>query len=198
MKKIRLKISKRLSDHIINAVLIFASVFLAFWMNEVREERKAIDVTHDARMAILAELKINLIILERWTPYHENALALGIDSVLHNVDTIGPFNWGKLPGLDNGILREIISSNARDLIKDPQVQFDIQTRMIIGHIYEQHEYVTRAVRKITDDFLTQRALFDETKTHENYTLFYSLLGELIGQEKAFMARLKETIAELEK
>lgn len=198
-KKInKFKISNRITDHIINAILIFASVFLAFWMNEKRGEKKELELTQIAKATIVSELKSNLNILEKWAPYHRNIYDIGIDSILNNIETISRFDLGIIPGFENGIQREIITTNGLELIKDGRVNFDIRTRISINRIYEQHHYVLDATNKITDDFLTQREIYDDKKNKENYLMFYSLVGELWGQENALIGRLKEEIPDLEK
>lgn len=97
--KYKIKISARIADHIINAILIFASVFLAFWMNELRIEKKENELTKDAKKAILTEWKINLIIIERSNSYHEEILKKGAESILKNIDAIHLFDLELIPGL---------------------------------------------------------------------------------------------------
>jgi len=193
----RINFSKRLIDHLINAFLIFASVLLAFWMNEFREERKKIEITQNAKQAILIELKSNLKILENWTPYHKYIVETGKTNVLKHLDTITQFNLAYIPNMDNGIQRQIITNNAWRLLNDSQVSFDIPTKMTINRIYEQQNYVTRATKNITNDFLLQREIFDPLRAKENYLMFYLLLEELWSQEEAMILNLREVIEQFE-
>ena len=192
--KNKIKFSARLVDHIINAILIFASVFLAFWLNEVRIEKKEVQNTQEAKFAILAEWKINKIIVERWNAYHEEILDKE-DSFLENLDTIVLFDLDAIPGLDNGIQREIITSNGLALLDDEGISFDISTRLNINQIYEQQQNVNKATSKIIDDFLSERELLDPTQGRNNYALFYSLLRNLVEQENDLIDRLTKTIEE---
>jgi hypothetical protein len=195
--KYKIKISNRVADHIINAILIFASVFLAFWMNEIRIENKETELTYDAKKAILTEWKINLIIIERSNSYHEVILKKGEESILKNIDTINFFALELIPGLSNGIQNETITSNSLSLVDDQQINFDIKTRLTINQIHEQQKKLVAAINTITNDFLIQRELFNKTKAKENYLMFYSLLEDLIEQENNTIARLKEAINEFE-
>jgi len=195
--KYKIKISNRLADHIINAVLIFASVFLAFWMNEIRIENKEKELTYDAKKTILTEWKINLIIIQRSNSYHEIILKKGEESILKNIDTINFFDLELIPGLSNGIQNETITSNSLSLVDDQQINFDIKTRLTINQIHEQQKKLVAAINTITIDFLIQRELFDKTKAKENYLMFYSLLEDLIEQENNTIERLKEAINEFE-
>lgn len=196
-KRIRINLSKRLADHLINAFLIFASVYLAFWMNEKRETRLVTEQSIEAKKAILTELKSNLDILERWAPYHKELLDKGMD-LLENIESKGNIGFGEIPGYTKGIMREFITNNGMSLLEGNQVNFDIKTRLLINRIYKQQKYVSKAVSALTDDFMLQRALFDKSKTQENYELFYMLIGELWGQEDAMIRELKFAIKELEK
>ena len=195
-KRFNFKISNRYIDHLINAILIFASVFMAFWMNEIREKKTQIEYTDKAKEAVLSELKSNLAVLERWTPYHKNILKARKELIFKN-DTIQGFKIASIPKLNNGIQREIITNSGWGLLVDKQVNFDIQTKLLINRIYEQQEYVTNATSRITNDFFNSREIFDTTKTKENYLIFYSFLGELWEQERAMIEGLKYTIEELE-
>ena len=197
-RKYKIKISDRVVDHIINAIFIFASVFLAFWMNEIRIEKKEIEITEDAKKAILTEWKINLIIIERSNSYHEDILNKGRESFLKNLDTINYFDLKLIPGLNNGIQNETITSNAIGLVDDQQINFDIKTRLTINQIHEQQKKLNSAINVIIDDFLIQRELFDNTKVEENYLMFYLLLKELVEQENSMIVRLRQAISEIEK
>ena len=195
--KYKIKISSRVADHIINAILIFASVFLAFWMNELRIEKKENELTRTAKEAILTEWKINLIIIERSNTYHKNILNKGADSILNKIDSINLFQLELIPGLSNGIQSETITSNSLGLVDDQQINFDIKTRLTINQIHEQQKKLYTAIDAIINDFLTQRELLDETKVKENYLLFYLLMENLVDQENATIARLKGAINEFE-
>ena len=198
MTKSKLQLSNRLVDHFINAILIFLSVFMAFWLSEIRERKQEVEMTKRAKEAILTELNANLGVLERWTPYHRNIWEQGEAFLETGLDTIKTFSSLHIPGYDNGILREILTLNAWKLMDDPRVRFDVPTQMRINQIYEQHHYVINAIKSLTDDFFRQRELLDEAKTRENYVIFYRLIAELWGQESALMGRLKKGIESLEK
>lgn len=64
-------LNQRLVDHLIQATLIFASVFLAFWLNEYLLEKNEIKYSEEIKNAILIEMKRNLSVLEEMEPYHK-------------------------------------------------------------------------------------------------------------------------------
>lgn len=94
-KRIRLKISQRIGDHLIEAILIFASVFFAFWLTEYRESRNEEATLKISLQHIASEMKYNHKRVESIYKYHTH-LILEIDSLrnLNNSD------WEKLHGND--------------------------------------------------------------------------------------------------
>jgi len=58
-KKIKLKISQRISDHLIQGVLIFLSVFFAFWLTEYRETQEDAETLEISIQYIASEIRYN-------------------------------------------------------------------------------------------------------------------------------------------
>jgi hypothetical protein len=79
-KKNRFKISQRISDHLIEAILIFASVFFAFWLTEYRESRNESSTLEISLQHIASEMEYNHNRVESIFEYHSN-LILEIDSL---------------------------------------------------------------------------------------------------------------------
>ena len=94
-KKIRLKISQRISEHLIEAVLIFTSVFFAFWLTEYRKSRNDEATLEVSLKHIASELRYNHERVEFIYEYHTNLLTQ-IDSLEKQSDT----NWKQLDGSD--------------------------------------------------------------------------------------------------
>ena len=83
------KFSRRLLDHTIQGLLIFASVFVAFWLSEVRENRKNQAIVVNALENIASEMRYNhqqmvrtfnyqypkVLILDSIQKYHPNLVA---------------------------------------------------------------------------------------------------------------------------
>ncbi len=94
-KKTRFKISQRISDHLIEAVLIFTSVFLAFWLTEFRESRNDAATLEISLQHITSEMKYNHKRVEAIYEYHTNLIS-EIDSLRNQNDS----DWKKLNGFD--------------------------------------------------------------------------------------------------
>ena len=83
------KFSRQLLDHTIQGILIFASVFVAFWLSEVRENRKNQAIVTNALENIASEMIYNhqqmvrtfnyqypmVLVLDSIQKYHPNQLA---------------------------------------------------------------------------------------------------------------------------
>jgi len=196
MKIKQLKLSTRAVDHFIQAVLIFASVLLAFWMNENRKEKSELNYAHQAREAIIKEMKWNLDVLERWTPYHELLYKKAQELVSNQLDTVTVFDPGYIIDFSKGIQRETLIDNAWNLLNQNQVKMDVQSKMIINRMYVQQNYVTNALAEVVN-LLKQREILRDELVVENYKMLTMLIGELNGQEVAMIRELKLTIAKLE-
>lgn len=194
-KKIRFRISQRISDHLIQAVLIFASVFFAFWLNEYRIEKSESQYSKQAQETVLNELKVNVRILESWAPYHKNISDTALQVLMTQIDTISSFIPGRLYDSNKGIRREFTTDYAWHLIN--QLKMDLETKMLINRIYEQQKYVETAFDDLFG-FLKQREKLRENLVEENYILFYQFITEVYWQEKAMIKQYKIAITELER
>lgn len=89
----RFKISQRISDHLIEAILIFASVFFAFWLTEYRESRNDAATIEISLQHIASEMKYNHKRVEAIFEY-QTKLITEIDSLRNLNDS----DWKKLDG----------------------------------------------------------------------------------------------------
>ena len=94
-KRIKLNISQRVSDHLIQGLLIFLSVFFAFWLTEYRESQKDSETLEISIQYIASEMKYNHYRIETIYEYHTNLLK-EIDSLRKQTDS----NWMELDGSD--------------------------------------------------------------------------------------------------
>jgi hypothetical protein len=179
--------SARVTDHLIQGVLIFASVFLAFWLNDYRLQVGERRATAAAMEAVVAEVAANRAILERWAPYH-----LEISRALEGRLQAGLEGQGRREGFDphaymddRGIFQEILTYDSWDYLRQADVRLGIDTRLAVNRIFRQQEYVDRGVREVVS-FLNERALFDPGRAGENLVMFYRLITDLYFQEVAMI------------
>lgn len=171
-------------DHGIQGVLIFASVFLAFWLNDYRVQVGERQATRAAMTAVVNEVAANKAILERWAPYHREIS----ERVQAQLDATGPppatFSPYELMD-ERGIFREVLTYDSRDYLAQSNVRLDLDTRLAVNRLFRQQEYVDRAVRE-TVAFLNARELFDPGRSEENRVLFYRLITDLYYQQAAIL------------
>ncbi len=182
----------RLLDHTIQGILIFASVFLAFWLNDYRLQVQEERATVTALRAVMEEVETNQAILQRWAPYHLE-IRERLEAFLADEDPAE--GDGGLPGLEafrpwefldeRGIFQEILTHDSLETLRQTEVRMDIRDRMAINRIFRQQEYVDGAVRSAVE-FLGSREAFRDELAGENYVIFYRLISDLYFQQQALL------------
>jgi len=192
----KVKYSRRFSDHMIQGVLIFTSVLLAFLLNDFRNQHIERRVSNLALEAVVNELRQNKSILERWTPRHREMFERSEQFLITSLDTASVFNYWQFT--DGPIMSEFITYDTQDIIRQTNPRMDLDTRLLINRIYRQQEYVDNALDKLVREFLGQREVFDERLVRENYLLFHVLIGELWGQGQAMIREYEAALETLAK
>jgi hypothetical protein len=186
-----IKWSDRFTDHLIQGVLIFASVFLAFWLNDYRVEVQERRATEAAVEAVTREISENQAILERWAPYHLEISRRMEERLEGGLDGIREFDPFALMD-ERGIFQEILTNDSWEFLRQSDVRLDIDTRLTINRVFRQQEYVDRAVRDAVA-FLDSREVFDQSLAAENLVLFYRLITDLYYQELAMIETYRSTL-----
>ncbi len=198
MKKLplgRWTVSQRVVDHSIQGLLIFASVFLAFWLNDYRVEVAERRATEDALAAAINEVETNREILARWAPYHAEISRSVEAELAADAQERGPFNPYAYMD-ERGIFREILTYDSWEIMRQSGVRLDLEIRLAVNRVFQQQQYVEKAVRA-TVGFLGSRELFDPELAEENRVIFYRLVTELHAQEEAMLesySRFLDTVA----
>nr|MBS0037886.1 hypothetical protein [Saprospiraceae bacterium] len=185
----------RISDHIIQGVLIFASVFLAFLLNEVRVNQIERNEAERVLNAVIGEIQSNLDILERWAPRHLELSEKTKHLIDASGDELSEFRLDELDTEGRGILREILTYDGWDFLRYNDAKIEINKRLQIYRIYRQQEYVDQAVNN-TIEFLADRTLMDPELALENHYIFYRLITELYYQELAMIKNYKLVLEKL--
>ncbi len=178
------KFSRQLLDHSIQGLLIFASVLVAFWLNDYRQKQEEKRTSRAAVESVINEINQNLAILYTWTPRHGEMLKQSEEFLINSLDTATVFNPWQFR--DGPFMSEIITYDSWDIIRQTNPRMDLDARLLINRIYRQQEYVDRALQNLVGGFLNQRELFDHDKVRENYILFHMLIGDLWGQGEAMI------------
>jgi hypothetical protein len=191
----RWTLSERVVDHGIQAVLIFASVFLAFWLNDYRLQVGERRATNAALEAVVNEVSSNRAILERWAPYHREIserMAARLEGGVEAIDVFDPAVY-----IDHrGIFREILTYDSWDYLRQADVRLDLDTRLAVNRIFRQQEYVDNAVREAVA-FLNAREMYDRDRAAENYILFHRLITDLYYQQLAMMENYRRFLEQIQ-
>jgi len=180
----RWPLNQRVVDHLIQGVLIFASVFLAFWLNDYRIQVGEQRATQAAMEAVINEVEANRGVLERWSPYHrEISERLEAELVAGGTES-GPFDPYRFMD-ERGIFREILTYDSWDYLRHGDVRLHLDTRLEVNRVFRQQEYVDNAVRAAVD-FLGARELFDPARSNENRVIFHRLITDLYYQQVALL------------
>lgn len=184
-----------LKDHFIQAVLIFASVLLAFWLTDrwhhQQEDRQAADVLS----SVIEEMTRNKEIMKEWTPYHKLILE-GLEEIIsEGPQSVQSFNINHLTE-DRGIFREILTHDSWDFLRQTNPRISIEMRLMINRAFRQQEFVDRAIHNAVD-FLSSRQILDDSLAYENYILFYGLISDLYYQQHFMIKTLQSTLEKLD-
>jgi hypothetical protein len=196
MKTKRFKLSQRLADHLIQAILIFASVFIAFWLSDYRIRKSEEKQVNAAIESVITEVSSNKGVLERIMPNLHNTIRTTEVFFENSLDTVQVFNEFYLT---EGKLRfnELLTYDSYQFLNQNNIFIPIDKRLIINRIYRQQEYVDAALNELTQ-FYKQRELFDKNKLLENYALFYNKIREIEGQSAAMLREYEFALSELAK
>ena len=165
------------------AGMICFSVLLAFWLNELRLDYGKEQDTIKALNAIKAEIQTNKTILEKWLPYH-NEVIEKLELAFEQDNLPKPFNQSLFTD-ERGIFKELLTSNARNLLNNANIEVDIEKRLMIERIYEHQSFVITAHQKAFH-FVDSREIFKPELAFENYLIFQTLMKEVYGQEEALI------------
>ncbi|MCH8568750.1 MAG: hypothetical protein LAT67_10820 [Balneolales bacterium] len=196
MKKSSFSLSKRIVDHLIQAVLIFTSVFLAFWLSDYREKQKEQRLVNSAIESVIGEISSNADVLKRLEPALLNTINRAGEFMMNSLDTASVFNHNYFT---EGELRfsELLTSDSYQFLNQNSISVDIDKRLLINRIYKQQEFVEGAIDDMLS-FFRQRELFDGTRARENYILYYMHIREIDGQIGAMKREYETALQRLEK
>lgn len=154
--RIKLKITQRVSDHLIQGFLIFLSVFFAFWLTEYRETQKDAETLEVSIKYIASEIRYNHNRIEYIYEYHS--------SLLKEIDSLKELNdssWMELDGSDltnwQGLQTPLLRSTAYQTYLNSNIidNVDFELAKSLTNIY-----YTQSVIEGFDKSLIQSAITD--------------------------------------
>ena len=179
------KFSRQLLDHTIQGILIFASIFVAFWLSEVRENRKNQAIVVNALENIASEMRYNHYRMVSTFNYQYHVLTQ-LDSIRRNhpqiLDTLRISQVSGWRGLGPGI--PLLRSSAYNTMLTSGVMKDVPLNIAndLALMYNLQSLIER----FDDNFATSfRQNFSEITSIESifhsYGFYFDIIPELISE-----------------
>jgi hypothetical protein len=184
MRKIklpRLTIKNSVLNHLIQGIVVFASVFLAFWLTEIRENNKNKKEVEIAFKTIAIEMNYNHERIIQTFKYHYNILQQ-IDSIEQN----NPSALGKLYGYQLsdwlGIQLPMLRSTAyKTLINSGIIsKLNFETQKDIADIYTIQKIIEDIDYSMTAATVNDVSLARLDKVRHLSILYTDILPDVIG------------------
>lgn len=181
-KRIKIKISQRFSDHLIEAILIFASVFLAFWLTEYRESRNDAATLEISLQHIASEMKYNHKRVEAIFEYQSN-LITEIDSLRNQNDS----DWEKLKGNDlvswQGIQIPMLRSTAYQTFLNSNIieNVDFELAKSLADIYNSQSIIEHLDNSMFEVVTTDTNLTALPKVRHLAEIYTGILPDVMLQ-----------------
>ena len=181
-KKGKVKLSDRVIDHFIAAVLIFASVFLAFWLTERRETKNSEKALKTSLKQIASEMTYNHRRVETVYEYHLKLIS-EIDSLRKNTNK----DWEKLDGsvLANwrGIQLPSLRSTAYQTFLNSSInnKGELQLLKSLADIYNIQSIIERLDNSVFDIAIADKKLFNLSKIRHLVEIYTGILPDVMIQ-----------------
>ena len=158
-KKQGFSLSSRLADHLVNAIFIFTSVFLAFWLTDWRDTKNREKLLEASLKQIASEMAFNHERIETTYQYH-----LNVTRQIDSLRRIEGSNWQEMHGFAlkgwNGLGLTVLRSTAYQTFLNTGIS-DVATleqAKALADIYNAQSIVERFDNS-TLDFATRNKNF---------------------------------------
>lgn len=207
MKKLKIpaiQIKDSILNHLIQGVIVFASVFLAFWLTEVRENIKTEEEVEIALKSIALELSHNHDRIVYTFNYHYK-ISQQIDSIAnHNPDTFGELHGFQLEGWQGVQLPMLRSTAYRTITNSGLVsKLNFETQKSLADIYSVQKLIEDADNSIIQLTINDLEFTKLRKVRHLSSLYIDILPDVVGfyqkfgypllKEKGYTQQLDEGI-----
>jgi hypothetical protein len=189
MKKIKIpaiQIKENILNHLIQGVIVFASVFLAFWLTEVRENSKSEKEVEIALKSIALELSYNHDrIVHTFNYYYK--ISQQIDSIAnHNPDTFQSLYGYQLEGWQGTQLPMLRSTAYKTITNSGLVsKLNFETQKSLADIYSVQKLIEDADNSIIELTINDLELARLRKVRHLSGLYFDILPDVIGFYQIF-------------
>lgn len=189
MRKLKIpsiKIRESILNHLIQGVIVFASVFLAFWLTEVRENSKSEKEVEIALKSIALELSYNHDRIVYTFNYHNN-ISKQIDSIAnHNPDAFEELHGFHLKGWQ-GVQLPMLRSTAYKTITNSSLisKLNFETQKSLADIYSVQKLIEDADNSIIELTINDLEFTKNRKVRHLSSLYVDILPDVIGFYQKF-------------
>lgn len=184
MKKIeipKIQIKESILNHLIQGVIVFASVFLAFWLTEVRDNRKSEKEVEIALRSIALELSHNHDRIVYTFNYHYK-ISQQIDSIANqNPDTFQELHGFQLKEWQ-GVQLPILRSTAYKTITNSGLvsKLNFETQKSLADIYSVQKLIEDADNSIIELTINDLEFTKLRKVRHLSSLYIDILPDVVG------------------
>ncbi len=172
------KFSRQVLDHSIQGLLIFASVFVAFWLSEVRESRKNQKIATNALENIASEMRYNHQQMVRSFNYHYPML-LVLDSIQKNhPETLDELKMLNLPEW-RGFSLPMLRSSAYQTMLSSGITKDVPL-IIANELALVYNFQT-VIERFDDAFITAAGQNPDFVSFESVFFYFGSYFEIIPE-----------------
>ena len=184
MRKIKIpsiKIRESILNHLIQGIIVFASVFLAFWLTEVRDNINTEREVEIALKSIALELTHNQDRIVYAFNYHFK-ISQQIDSIAnHNPDTFGELHGFQLEGWQGVQLPMLRSTAYRTITNSGLVsKLNFETQKSFADIYSVQKLIEDADNSIIDLTINDLEFTKLRKVRHLSSLYIDILPDVVG------------------
>lgn len=177
----KLKLSQRFTDHFIQAVLIFASIFVAFWLTDVRERQNSDRVVKLALENIASELTYNHNRIESSFGYYLKIIAQ-LDSLeKYHPEKLKTMYGHQLKGW-RGVQLPMLQSSAYQTILNSGIIKDMPFEIVksLSYIYHVQSVIERLDNAFIEDAVSDRGISSLNKVKHLFNLFTDILPDVMA------------------
>lgn len=176
-----IKIRESILNHLIQGVIVFASVFLAFWLTEVRENSKSEKEVEIALKSIALELSYNHDRITYTFNYHYK-ISKQIDSIEnHNPVSFQGLHGFQLKGWQ-GVQLPMLRSTAYKTITNSGLvsKLNFETQKSLADIYSVQKLIEDADNSIIELTINDLEFTRLRKVRHLSSLYLDILPDVIG------------------
>lgn len=208
MKKItipKIRIRDRVADHLIQGVIVFASVLFALYINNFAGSQKLKKQKRIAMESIRQELQQNLALARAWNEQHitfrnnaERLLKTSPDSLPEKIINDHFFSLSLLTE-DKTLVADIMTSTAWEAAQSTGIvsEFNYSQAQELTKIYELQNHILNNTLQNILNLMTRPETHQDANVFPTLALFRWHFQELIGQENLLIQAYESTLKSIE-